>query len=166
MGNANEWELALLLVDRWDTLPDWGGCWQAAHWWDSSLVLVVMLAKSRLLVIFSSSSSLLEYVLLGSIASVVDDTIEFAEPASFLGAYKLSKVKIVSFFWERTPKIYLQFLHIHNISIHEGEIALQLRIFKTIQPCLHLIFGEKGDVNVITMHNHNQFIATTPICTK
>jgi len=86
-------------------------------------VLVVVLAKSRLLVIFSSSSSLLEYVLLGSIASVVDDTIEFAEPASLLGAYKLSKVKIFSFFEKELQKIYLQFLHIHNINIHEGEMA-------------------------------------------
>lgn len=66
------------------------------------MVLLVVLAKSRLLVIFSSSSSLLEYVLLGSIASVVDDTIEFAEPASLLGAYKLSKVKI--FFLRKNSK--------------------------------------------------------------
>ena len=120
MGNANEWELALLLVDRWDILPDWGGCWQAAHCWDSSLVLLVVLAKSRLLVIFSSSSSLLEYVLLGSIASVVDDTIEFAEPASLLGAYKLSKVKIFSFFEKELQRSIYNFLTFITLTFMKG----------------------------------------------
>ena len=118
MGNANEWELAVLPVDRWDTLPDfgigpeigptvkelnssvdWGGSWQVANCWNwSSLLLIVVTDELKWLVMLPSSISLFEYVLLVwlllSIASVANDTIEFANNASLFGVYKLSKVKI------------------------------------------------------------------------
>lgn len=134
IGKAKECELAVLLVDRWDMLPDfgspergpsmeelnipvWGGCWQAASR-GSSPLLIVVVDELTGLVMLPPSTSLLKDVLLGWLlltASVVEDTIEFSNTASSLGAYKSPESYNPTYFRILTPNIYLHSPCIHNI---------------------------------------------------